>query len=55
MKKSKFTEEQIIAFLKEQGPGQKVAEICRKHGISDQTFHNWKKRWWPSQWMNYDV
>ena len=45
MKKSKFTEEQIIAILKEQEQGQKVAEICRKHGIADQTFHNWKKRY----------
>ena len=45
MKKSKFTEEQIISFLKEQEQGLKVAEICRKHGISDQTFHNWKKKY----------
>jgi putative transposase len=45
MKKSKFTEEQIIAILKEQDQGLKVAEICRKHGLSDQTFHNWKKKY----------
>lgn len=46
MKKSKFTEEQIIAILKEQEvAGIKVADICRKHGISDQTFHNWKKKY----------
>ena len=45
MKKSKFTEAQIIAILKEQDQGLKVAEICRKHGISDQTFHNWKKKY----------
>lgn len=45
MKKSKFTEEQIISILKEQEQGLKVAEICRKHGISDQTFHNWKKKY----------
>lgn len=45
MKKSRFTEEQIIAILKEQDQGQKVAEICRKHGIADQTFHNWKKKY----------
>jgi putative transposase len=45
MKKSRFTEEQIIAILKEQDQGLKVAEICRKHGIVDQTFHNWKKRY----------
>jgi putative transposase len=45
MKKSKFTEEQIISILKEQEQGLKVPEICRKHGISDQTFHNWKKKY----------
>jgi putative transposase len=45
MKKSKFTEEQIIAILKEQDQGLKVSEICRKHGLSDQTFHNWKKKY----------
>lgn len=45
MKKSRFTEEQIIAILKEQEQGLKVAEICRKHGIVDQTFHNWKKKY----------
>ena len=45
MKKSRFTEEQIIAILKEQDQGLKVSEICRKHGLSDQTFHNWKKKY----------
>lgn len=45
MKKSKFTEEQIISILKEQEQGLKVAEICCKHGIADQTFHNWKKKY----------
>ena len=45
MKKSKFTEEQIIAILKEQENGLKVAEICRKYGIVDQTFYNWKKKY----------
>ena len=45
MKTSRFTEEQIISILKEQDQGLKVAEICRKHGISDQTFHNWKKKY----------
>lgn len=46
MKKSKFTEEQIISILKEQEQTEmKVADICRKHGISDQTFHNWKKKY----------
>ena len=45
MKKSRFTEEQIISILKEQDQGMKVSEICRKHGLSDQTFHNWKKKY----------
>ena len=45
MKKSRFTEEQIIAILKEQDQGSKVSDICRKHGLSDQTFHNWKKKY----------
>lgn len=45
MKKSKFSEEQIIAILKEQDQGLKVSDICRKHGISDQTFNNWKKKY----------
>jgi putative transposase len=45
MKTSKFTEEQIISILKEEDQGLKVAEICRKHGIADQTFRNWKKKY----------
>ena len=45
MKKSRFSEEQIISILKEQDQGIKVADICRKHCISDQTFHNWKKKY----------
>ena len=45
MKKSRFTEEQIISILKEQESGLKVTDICRKHGIADQTFHNWKKKY----------
>lgn len=45
MKKSKFTEQQIIAILQEQEQGHKIGDICRKHGISDQTFHNWKRKY----------
>ena len=45
MKKSRFTEEQIISILKQQDEGLKVADICRKHGLSEQTFHNWKKKY----------
>lgn len=45
MKKSRFSEEKIISILKEQESGVKVSEICRKHGLSEQTFHNWKKKY----------
>ncbi len=45
MKKSRFKEEQIITILREQEQGLKVSEVCRKHGISEQTFHNWKKKY----------
>ena len=45
MKKSKFTEEQIVSILKEQELGLKVAEIARKHGITETTFHNWKNKY----------
>ncbi|CAM3601208.1 Insertion element ISR1 uncharacterized 10 kDa protein A3 [Agrobacterium tumefaciens str. B6] len=45
MKKQRFTEEQIIAVLKEQEASAKVADLCRKHGISDATFYNWKAKY----------
>ncbi|GAB3820199.1 hypothetical protein GCM10028895_19830 [Pontibacter rugosus] len=43
MKKSKFTEAQIIFAIKQAETGVKVEEVCRKMGISDATFYNWKK------------
>jgi len=45
MKKSRFSEEQIIAVLKEHQAGIAVTDICRKHGISDATFYNWRSRY----------
>lgn len=42
--KNRFTEEQIIGVLKEAEVGMKVAEVCRKHGISEATYYNWKAK-----------
>lgn len=44
MKRSKFTEEQIIAILHEQDAGAKTSEVCRRHGISSATFYAWKSK-----------
>ena len=44
MKKSKFSEERIIAILAEQERGMKTADVCRKHGSSQNTFYKWKAR-----------
>ena len=45
MKRSRYTEEQIIGILKEQEAGVPVAALCRKHGMSDATFYNWKNKY----------
>ncbi|MBB4570846.1 putative transposase [Rhizobium leucaenae] len=45
MKKQRFTEEQIIAVLKEPEAGAKASDLCRKHGISEATFYNWKAKY----------
>ncbi len=45
MKRSRFSEEQIIAILKEQEAGARTADVCRRHGISDATFYKWKAKY----------
>jgi putative transposase len=45
MKKSRYSEEHIIGVLKEHQAGIPVSELCRKHGISDATFYNWRSRY----------
>lgn len=45
MKKSKFTEAQIVFAIKQSEQGVRVEEICRKMGISEATFYNWKKKY----------
>ena len=45
MKRSRFSEEQIIGILKEHQAGLSAAEICRKYGISDAAFYNWRNKY----------
>lgn len=44
MKRSRFTEEQIIGIVKEQEAGAKTADVCRRHGVSEATFYKWKAK-----------
>ena len=45
MKKKRFSSEQIVSILAEAVNGTAVTEVCRKHGISDATFYNWRKKY----------
>mgnify|MGYP001822211170 FL=1 len=45
MKRSRFTEEQIIGILREQEAGGKTADVCRKYGVSSATFYKWKAKY----------
>ena len=45
MKRSRFSEERIIAILREQESGSKTVEVCRRHGVSEATFYKWKAKY----------
>jgi putative transposase len=45
MKRSRFSEEQIIGILREQEAGATTAEVCRRHGVSEQSFYRWKSKY----------
>jgi len=50
MKRTRFTEEQIVAILKQSEAGMKTTELCRQNGISEATFYNWKAKYGEAAW-----
>ena len=45
MRQSRFTEAQIVGVLHEHEAGAKIAELCRRHGVTEMTFHRWKRKY----------
>jgi putative transposase len=45
MKRSKFSDEQILAIVKEGEAGRRVADLCRTHGVTEQTYYRWKSKY----------
>ena len=55
MKRKRFTEQQIIGFLKEAEAGMPVKDLCRKHGFSDAAFYGWRSKFGGCRWRKRSV